>query len=221
MRMDAALRSRLATNLAAFDVREADPGGLRRAAVCAVITRRGQGPAPEDFHLGERGVAAEAASVLVLRRSRRGRSHRGQLGLPGGRVDAGESDLDAAMREMAEEVGIGAADVTILGRLDDYVTRSGYHIRPFVVWAEVASPHIASPGEIAHIHHVPLAELTRADSPRWLHIPQSDRPVLQLPAGDTCIHAPTAAMLLQLVEVGLRGRATRTADVEEPVFAWR
>jgi 8-oxo-dGTP pyrophosphatase MutT (NUDIX family) len=60
------------------------------------------------------------------------RAHGGQLALPGGRVDAGESSEQAALRELAEEIGIELNDDAILGRLDDYPTRSGYLISPVV-----------------------------------------------------------------------------------------
>ena len=57
--------------------------------------------------------------------------------------------------------------------------------------------------------------------PRFITIPQSDRPVLQLPLGDHLIHAPTGAVLFQLRQVALLGRiGARVDEIEEPVFAW-
>ena len=57
--------------------------------------------------------------------------------------------------------------------------------------------------------------------PRFISIPESDRPVLQLPLGDQLIHAPTGAVLLQFREVGLLGRiGERVDEIGEPVFAW-
>ncbi len=176
--------------------------GLRRAAVTVALVA------------GEDGMA----SVVMCRRGRVG-SHQGQWGLPGGRIDSGESAEQAAVREMGEEVGLTSP--LVLGRLDDYVSRSGFHITPFVAWCAGQVPAVTSPEEIRSVHRFGLSELIRADSPRWVHIPESDRPVLQLPIEDWFVHAPTAAVLYQFAEVVLRGRTTRVDQVEEPVFAWR
>ena len=58
-------------------------------------------------------------------------------------------------------------------------------------------------------------------TPRFITIPESDRPVIQLPLVGHLVHAPTAAVLYQFREVALHGRETRVAHLEQPVFAWR
>jgi hypothetical protein len=68
---------------------------------------------------------------------------------------------------------------------------------------------------------VPLADLDRPDVPILSTIPESDRPVLSMPILGGRVHAPTAAFIYQLLEVGLHGRETRVAHFEQPVFAWR
>jgi hypothetical protein len=68
------------------------------------------------------------------------------------------------------------------------------------------------------VHRVPL-DLIDVE-PRFLTIPESDAPVIQLPLFDRFVHAPAGAVLHQFREV-LRGRATRVAHLEQPVFAWR
>jgi ADP-ribose pyrophosphatase YjhB (NUDIX family) len=68
------------------------------------------------------------------------RSHPGQWALPGGRIDAGETPEAAALRELGEEVGLIVDAGEVLGRLDDFTTRSGFVITPVVVWAGQASP---------------------------------------------------------------------------------
>jgi mutator protein MutT len=162
-----------------------------------------------------------AAALLLTRRAATLRAHAGQWALPGGRIDPGETPEEAALRELEEEVGLTADPAGVLGRLDDYVTRSGYAITPIVVWVGRTGPLVPNPTEVASIHRVPLAELDRPDSPRFHAIPESDRPVVQLPIGDEVVHAPTAAVVYQLREVALHGRATRVAHLEQPVFAWR
>ena len=56
---------------------------------------------------------------------------------------------------------------------------------------------------------------------RLLKIPQSDRPVLQLPLLGRMVNAPTAAIIYQFCQVALHGLATRVAHYEQPVFAWK
>ena len=66
-----------------------------------------------------------------------------------------------------------------------------------------------------------LRELCRPDSPRFVTIPESDRPVVQVPVGGDLIHAPTGAVLLQFRRVAIEGTTERVAGYEQPVFAWR
>jgi hypothetical protein len=79
----------------------------------------------------------------------------------------------------------------------------------------------ANPEEVADIHRVPLTDLLRPGSPEFVSIPESDRPVIRYPLLGTTIHAPTAAVLYQFMEVAVLGRATRVAHLEQPVWAWR
>ena len=110
----------------------------------------------------------------------------------------------------------------VLGRLDDYVSRSGYVITPVVLWAASDVELVPDPGEVAHVYRIGLHELLRADSPRFVTIPESDRPVVQVPIGGDLIHAPTGAVLLQFRWVALDGRAgARVDQFEQPVFAWK
>jgi len=89
------------------------------------------------------------------------------------------------------------------------------------VWGEGAAPRVASPAEVAGIYRVPLADLDRPDVPRLISIPESERPVIQLPLLGSLIHAPTAAVVYQMREVVLHGRPTRVDHLEQPVWAWR
>ncbi len=161
------------------------------------------------------------AAVLLTRRSPRLRRHAGQWALPGGRIDPGESPEEAVRRELHEEVGLRVADDALLGRLDDYPTRSGFTITPIVVWAGRTGELRPDPGEVASVHRIPIAEFLREDGP--LLEPGADpaRPALCMPIADFWIAAPTAALLLQFREVCLCGRMTRVAHYDQPAFAWR
>lgn len=178
---------------------------LRHAAVAVAIVR------------GEGGHGA----FLLTRRATGLRAHPGQWALPGGRVDEGESVQDAVLRELHEEVGLEIGLDDVLGLLDDYTTRSGFAITPVVVWAVDAGEPSPDPAEVTSVHRIPFSELEREDSPRYLDIPESDRPVVQVGIHEHWIHAPTAAVLLQFAEVVLAGRHTRVAHLEQPVWAWR
>jgi 8-oxo-dGTP pyrophosphatase MutT (NUDIX family) len=158
---------------------------------------------------------------VLTRRAGGLRRHAGQWALPGGRIDAGESPEDAALRECAEEIGLALGPGAVLGCLDDYATRSGFVITPVVAWSEGPAALAPDPEEVAEIHHVPLSELERPGIPHLRRIPESERPVISIPLVGTHIHAPTAAILFQLREVALWGRATRVGHYEQPVFAWK
>ncbi|MFL6233676.1 MAG: NUDIX hydrolase [Thermoanaerobaculia bacterium] len=199
------MREILAGHLARFERRSVPAGDRRPAAVAVVVVPDGEG---------------RATVVLTLRASGL-RRHGGQWALPGGRLDPGETPETAALRELEEEVGLNAPASHLLGRLDDYPTRSGFVITPVVVWGSGAAPLRANPREVAGIHLVPFAELLDPESLVLQSIPQSDRPVLALSILGTLIYAPTAAILHQFAEVAVEGRETRVAHYEQPVFAWR
>jgi 8-oxo-dGTP pyrophosphatase MutT (NUDIX family) len=193
--------------------------GRRHAAVCLAVTQCGRGAGVDGLPQADHW--SEDPALLLTRRADRLRSHSGQWALPGGRIDPGESPEQAALREMAEEVGLHLAPSAVLGRLDDYATRSGYVVTPVVVWAGPAESVRPNPDEVAGIHRIPVAELLRQDAPMLEDGPLAGRPVLRMPEGARWIAAPTAAFLYQFREVCLRGRATRVDHFDQPVFAWR
>jgi len=173
------------------------------------------------FDGGVTGVAGGAAFLLCRRAAKMNR-HGGQWALPGGRMDPGETVEDTALRELDEELGLRLTPDAVLGRLDDYVTRSGYVMTPVVLWAAGEVELHPEPSEVAHAYRIGLHELQRPDSPRFVTIPESDRPVVQVPLGRDLIHAPTGAVLVQFRWVALDGAADqRVHDFEQPVFAWK
>jgi 8-oxo-dGTP pyrophosphatase MutT (NUDIX family) len=198
-------KSHIAGNLTIFTDNRQSLDGHRHAAVALAIYE----------HEGE-------ASIIVTRRSVRLKEHSGQWALPGGRQDEGETAIEAALRELREEVNLDLGPQDVLGTLDDYITRSGYVITPVVVWANTRAKDLhPNPDEVASIHAFTFTELARPDSPNFETIPESERQVLSMNYLDDVIYAPTAAMLYQFREVAIMGLATRVLDYDQPVFAWR
>jgi len=206
---NAALRARIDANLADFE-RQAHPDSslrakLRPAAVALIITANSDGE----------------ACFLITRRTARLKHHAGQWALPGGRLDEGETPIEAALRETHEEIGLELDPTHVLGLLDDFPTRSGFRMTPVVCWAEPGQTLRPNPAEVEQLHFVPLAVLEKPGVPVLRKIPESDRPVLSIPMLGTLVHSPTAAVLFQMREVALRGRSTRVSHYEQPVFAWK
>jgi 8-oxo-dGTP pyrophosphatase MutT (NUDIX family) len=235
---DSDLRDTIRGNIARHNRRVHSTEGLRHAAVAIVLIDSRPDDHDDPFEVGSdplRGVPGDVsgldgrmtgvsggASFLLCRRAARMNRHAGQWALPGGKIDAGESVIEAALRETHEELGLELDQSSVLGLLDDYATRSGFVMTPVVIWAGDHAEVRPNPAEVAHAYRIGLHELCRPDSPRFVSIPESDRPVVQIPLSGDLIHAPTGAVLLQMRWVGIEGRVDERVDhLEQPVFAWR
>ncbi|MFD0904693.1 NUDIX hydrolase [Actinomadura sediminis] len=195
----AAFREVAAERLAAFaHTTVPDEPGMRRAGVvlCA---------------LEHDGVP----SVILIKRADRGRNA-GQWGLPGGRLEDGETPERAALRELHEEVGLTAGAADVLGRLDDFPAASGFAITPIVVALDDPGPLVPDPREVRSVHHTSLRRLADDDTPRWVPQPDGGNLLQMWLAPDWRVHAPTGAMLWQFREVVLLGRRARVADFAQP-----
>jgi 8-oxo-dGTP pyrophosphatase MutT (NUDIX family) len=195
-------RETIASRLAGFPRVAVDRPDLKQAAVAVCVTEHDGAPA-----------------LLITRRAARLRGHSGQWALPGGRREPGESAVAGALRETREEVGLDLGADAVLGLLDDYVTRSGYVMTPVVCWAGTVGDLVGAEAEVASVHQVRLADLDV--EPRFVRIPESDAPVIQLPLLGRYLHAPTAAIIHQFCRIACRGQVQRVAHYEQPVFAWR
>jgi mutator protein MutT len=214
-----ALRQHLTDCLSAFEQQALPADGRKRAAVVVGVTHEGHGAGVDG--LPHHTEWSTAPALLLTRRASGLRSHAGQWALPGGRMDDGETPEQAALRELQEEVGLQPDPSAVLGRLDDYATRSGYLITPVVVWLDAAHDLQLNPLEVHSVHRIPVSELTREDAPILNLVQTTQRQVLRMPVGERWIAAPTAAFLLQFREVCLLGRPSRVAHFDQPAFAWR
>jgi 8-oxo-dGTP pyrophosphatase MutT (NUDIX family) len=203
--LDDALRTRIVRHLAVH-VRAEIPLAGQRAAAVALTLVPGSGGEP---------------AFLLTRRASDLPHHAGQFALPGGRLEASETPEQAARRELQEELGVALGADSELGRLDDFATRSGFVITPVVLWGPEVSALIPDPREVAIAYRVPLGELYAPAVPQLSAVAGLAAPILSLPLVGTHIYSPTAAIVYQLREVALEGRATRVQHFEQPRFAWR
>ena len=96
-------------------------------------------------------------TVLFTERAAHLKEHAGQVSLPGGRLAAGESPAEAALREAHEEVGLDPSTVDVIGSLDDFLTGTGFTITPVVgMVGNAAFVAIPDPREVAGVFEVPL-----------------------------------------------------------------
>jgi 8-oxo-dGTP pyrophosphatase MutT (NUDIX family) len=205
---DDATRRNIASACAGFArLPESAPApALKRAAVAIALVEAGD-------------VLGGTALLLTLRAASL-RAHSSQWALPGGRCDEGETAVEAALRELAEELGLELGPQDVLGLLDDYPTRSGYLITPVVVWAAASAAISPNAEEVASVHRIALADIEAEDAFSFTTIPESSRRVIRFHHAGQLIHAPTAALIYQFREV-LDGRDTRVDELEQPVFAWK
>jgi 8-oxo-dGTP pyrophosphatase MutT (NUDIX family) len=160
----------------------------------------------------------EVPVLPIFQRPLNMRRHAGQMALPGGRLHDGEDVEECALRELAEELDVTIERHDVLGRLDDFDTRSGFTITPVVVWSGAAVTVLhPSPSEVARLFIIPAPELQQAVAAAS-KVPADE---FSLKFREVEVFAPTAAMLFQFSEVALDGRTSRVADFHQPPWTHR
>jgi 8-oxo-dGTP pyrophosphatase MutT (NUDIX family) len=146
----------------------------------------------------------EGLTVLLTQRTQHLAAHAGQISFPGGKREESDADaIAAALRETEEEVGLPRDHVEVIGRLDTYVTSTGFEVTPVVGLVRAPFPMKADPVEVAEVFEVPLAfVLDRANHRRDSREFKGRRRVFYvLPYEGRYIWGATAGMLVNLAEV--------------------
>src|SRR5699024_4677200 len=115
-----------------------------------------------------------AAHYCLIKRAKRGRNA-GQWALPGGKVETGETRLEAALREAEEEVALSRQSTWVIGRLDDIATQSGFVMSAFVAAAPTGWRPMAASPEVQGVHEFAVADLVADDVVRWARVDDGPR----------------------------------------------
>lgn len=160
---------------------------LRPAAVLVGLVERGDG-----------------LTVLLTRRTEHLQHHPGQVSFPGGHIERHDTNAVAtALRETEEEIGLPATHINVIGRLDTYVTRTGFEVTPVVAMIEPPFELAPDSHEVAEVFEVPLAFLM---DPNNHHRHERElggvkRFFYAMPYRDHFIWGATAGMIVDLYQV--------------------
>ncbi|HXP31712.1 MAG TPA: CoA pyrophosphatase [Stellaceae bacterium] len=193
----------------------AHPVGLRWSDPTVEAAVRGDhsldpGPPPAPRPLTKAAVLVplidhpEEFTVLLTQRTPHLAAHAGQVSFPGGRVEPVDRDsVAAALRETEEEVGLLPDQVEVIGRLDTYITGTGFEIYPVVGLVRAPLSLRPDPVEVAEAFEVPLSFiLDPANHQRQTReLRGHTRTFFVLPYERHHIWGATAAMLVNLAEV--------------------
>lgn len=196
------VRRRLGQGTDAVDPRArllANADGPVSDALLEAINRRPLRPASVLIALIER---PSGLTVLFTERAAHLKDHAGQISLPGGRLVPGETAVDAALREAAEEVGLARDAVGVLGTMDVHMTGTGFAVTPVVGHVAVAFEPRPDPFEVASVFEVPLDYIRAERSIRCTYLDRLGTRfrTYELHYAGRRIWGATAAILVSFVE---------------------
>jgi len=146
---------------------------------------------------------AAGISTVLVKRANRGDVHGGQLAFPGGKLEAGETHLEAALREMEEEVGLQANQIELLGQLSPvYIPPSHFVVQPIVAWLPALHNWRIQPNEIDEVLIAPLNQFQYhlREHRSVLRHDGSKFDVIGFPVGSHFLWGATAMMVHEFVQ---------------------
>lgn len=149
-------------------------------------------------------------TLIFTQRTAHLAAHAGQISFPGGGLEECDADdVACALRETTEEIGLPDANVEVLGRLDTYVTRTGFRVTPVVGLVRPPFELNPDPFEVAEVFEVPLSFFLDPGNRRRESrtVQGSERFFYAFPYGERYIWGATAGMLVNLCDVLLEAWA--------------
>lgn len=142
----------------------------------------------------------ERPGMLLLHRPSHMRAHPGQIAFPGGRLDAGETPVEAALREAWEELGINQRDVQVIGTSDLYRSGSGYEITPVLATVRADIEIVPNPAEVAQWFEAPVDHLLDSANhvQKWIEYEGRPHPFIEIVWHEHVIWGVTAAIISNL-----------------------
>lgn len=146
----------------------------------------------------------DGLTVLLTHRTAHLANHAGQVSFPGGRVDLADCDVEeTALRETQEEIGLDRSHARIIGRLDTYITRTGFAVTPVVAVIDPPFELTPDPFEVAEVFEVPLSFLLDPNNHQLCsrEFEGTVRYFYAMPYGRHYIWGATAGILMNLYEL--------------------
>jgi 8-oxo-dGTP pyrophosphatase MutT (NUDIX family) len=146
-------------------------------------------------------VLHDEPALLLTKRTAHLKAHAGQVSFPGGRIDPDDRHAEAAaLREAEEEIALDPAKVEVVGRMDDYVTGTGYIITPVLGLLPPGLRYIPSPHEVETVFEFPFSVLLDPAAPRRQkhHVRGIWREYWVWPHPEHFIWGATAAIMVHL-----------------------
>ncbi|MBL4613816.1 MAG: CoA pyrophosphatase, partial [Magnetovibrio sp.] len=164
----------------------------------------------------------DGLTMLLTQRTDHLQHHPGQVSFPGGHIEDDDADaVAAALRETEEETGLAASHIDVLGRLDTYITRTGFEITPVVALIKPPFSLSPDPHEVAEVFEVPLSFLMNPDNHQRLsrEFEGTKRYFYAMPYRNYHIWGATAGMIMDLYQILTGATALHNPGIDETALS--